>query len=293
MLAIHRILTLFCCIMFLSHMARASAIAKHINPGSFAGDGGAIFLADPGITLNSLDGWKGWYYPDSGLTLKMEGPKETITQKQRILSFKPTFTIRTIRSSEPIDSYRKKTFLAELTQQFTEKRPLENFDVLSSDFIDFAGSSKALVVYSTYTAKDQRLLQIHALVASEKHQYVLTYTDLNHLARANKARTDQMWDTLASLEVTGSPPPRYGLLQASLPFGLALFVLLSIMWLHQKRRRKKELKVLVRSLHRRKRRKSDRKKPRAHSKPKPAPKLSDYNVDPPVLTLRASCEDLL
>lgn len=251
MLIIPRLLMLLCCTLFLSHIGHADEHTTVIPPGSFQGTGGNIYLENPGISVSTIAGWKGNHHPDAGITLKMEGPVETIPSVHTTLLFRPNFSIRTIRQTAAIDRIRLTAFVKELTHQFTHVAPLVKFKIESAKIVSYTPSSQAIKVTASYYSKSQRLIQTHLLVAARHHQYVLTFTDLHALLLKHPHRQARINHIVSSLKVAGDPPPRYRLLKSIAPLSAVMTLLLALISLLKDLRRKLKLRRLIRTLARR------------------------------------------
>ena len=242
MLIINRFLMIFCCTLFLSHIARATEQPTIIAPGSFTATGQKIYLQNPGIAITTIDGWKGVHHPEAGITLKMEGPEETISNKHLTLVFRPNLSIRTIRQSDSIDRVREISFIKELNHQFTQTTPLTHFKIESSKIVNYNHSSKAIEVTATYFSKEQKLLQTHLLIASQHHQYIITFTDLYQLIHQDPRRSQIMNQALYSLQVSGTPPQRYNLLRSMAPLSVFIVLIIALMTIVRKFQRKTKLR---------------------------------------------------
>ena len=251
MLIIPRLIMLLCCTFFLSHLVRADEHTTVIPPGSFQATGGTIYLENPGISVATIAGWKGNHHPDAGITLKMEGPVDSIPTPHTTLLFRPNFSIRTIRKTAAMDQIRLVAFVKELTHQFTHVTPLVKFKIESAKIISYTTSKQALKVTASYYSKSQRLTQTHLLVAARQHQYVLTFTDLHALLLKHPHRRARINHILSSLKVTGDPPHRYGLLKSVAPLSAVMTVMLAVISLLKNLRRKLKLRRFHRTLTRR------------------------------------------
>ena len=195
------------CVFFVSN--RGVAGDSYLSVGSFETDGERVYIEDPEISIETFSGWEGYHNPKSGVTLHMKGPEVKQREKSATLTFHPSFQIRTLHHSEPIDEQREASFKEELLKQFTDKRPLENFEILSAERIEFKNPQDTLVVYSSYTSKGLELLQLHVLRASDEQQYHITYTDLYDRLDGNPESHEELWQVINSLDYEGEPAPRY------------------------------------------------------------------------------------
>lgn len=270
---------ILCCTFFISHIANAADNGKVIPTGSFIGTGQDIYLKNPGITITSLKGWKGIHQPDTGVTLKMEGPAEKIKGTMMTLVFQPMFSIRTIRTSEPIDRLREISFIKELTHQFTRKTPLKHYKIESSQVIAYTPTSKAIEVIASYHSKGEKLIQQHMLIASKNHQYIMTFTDLDQLLKHDPRRALRIQKTFYSMKVAGKPAERYSLIKSTAPVSTMIALIIAFLTFFQKIYRKTKLRQIHRTLKIRTQSKS-RPKPRPHKNTKV--KKSSSTVVPPI-----------
>lgn len=197
------------------------------------------FLQEPALSMELPLGWSVNHNPNSGITLFAKGAEEKIKKNRDTFKIHRTLSVRTLYKSEPIDQVREKTFLEELNKYFTERAPVQEFQILEHQKIDFRGKEDALLVYSTYSSSGLQMIQMHFLVASKDAQYVVTYTDADELYRADSARHDLAWNTVASIDFDGSPTWRYQdeALYAGIFLGLCFLLLLvrSVRKLRQRR----------------------------------------------------------
>ena len=224
-------------------MARATEKPKIIAPGSFTATGQPIYLQDPGIAITTIAGWKGVHHPEAGITLKMEGPEETLSNNKNLtLVFRPNLSIRTIRQTDSIDRIREISFIKELNHQFTHTTPLAHFKIESSKIVNYNHLSKAIEVTATYFSKEQKLQQTHLLTASQHHQYIITFTDLYQLIHQDPRRAQIMNQALYSLKVSGTPPQRYNLVKSMTPLSVLIVLFIALMTIVRKFQRKTKLR---------------------------------------------------
>lgn len=201
-----RFAVLSACLVCLSDYSLASE--TYLPTGNFTATGERIYLEDPNISIETFAGWEGRHLPASGITLQLEGPEVSQHVNHTTLTFRPSFQIRTLHHSEPVDGRRVKSFLKELKHQFTKKNPLTDFEILSSERLTFNSENDSLVVYASYFSRGLKLIQMHVLRASDKQQFVSTYTDVYDHFNSNPENNERVWNVLSSLDFDGSPRSR-------------------------------------------------------------------------------------
>ncbi|MCY4380606.1 MAG: hypothetical protein OXC40_03435 [Proteobacteria bacterium] len=282
------------CSLFLSNISIAAV--KFLPEGLFVATGDRIYLNKPPISLNTLPTWQGYYLPDSGLTLKMEGKREKIDLGTKVLRFKPSLIVRTLRWTEPIDHIRKKSFIAALKEEFTQNNPLNHFQILGAQLINYPPSNQdeptpaqkkkpALLVYSSYVSHHQNMIQIHMLVAGKKEQYAMTYTDHDRLFRSDHKRAQHAWNTLYSLRYDGEPMARYAKLKIAFSLGMVMFLLMFLPFFVAKLKDRRTLKLYLRRIKREQVKHMSQAKKKAKQKRKTQELFGKYPVKTPIFNL--------
>ena len=240
-----KFLVLICCVFFISKIGNAQS--SYLKPGIFETDGNRIYLQDPEVSLETIEGWKGIHAPDRKITLHMQGKEDVIKEGLSTYKFRPTFSIRTIQKPSAIDKKRKQEFLAEITKQYTEVRPHKDFQIIDSVDYTIKDTNDAFVVFSSYVSAGLDIIQIQALVSSATQQFVLSYTDLDNFFRKDELRSQVPWKMIGSLDYVGSPSLRYAGLQfyGGLFFMLVLFFVFRLIIVRRKNRL--ELKRFLRT----------------------------------------------
>ena len=213
--------------------ARDLADIYYLPTGNSITEGGRTYLENPKISLELPVGWKVLHQPDDGITLSLKDKTQKVRFGGETYRVQPSFNIRTLHKSEPIDEIRAKSFNENLFKFFTEKAPVDDFEIIQSERVDFHGVQDALLVYSTYSFGGLPMIQLHFLVASENEQYLMTYTDSEPSFRESSAKQDFAWQLATSIDYEGRPNSRYGKILRS--GGVFLIALLFILMLRIKR----------------------------------------------------------
>jgi hypothetical protein len=184
----------------------------YLPVGESMTDGGRTYIEEPKISLELPSGWKAFHDPDMGITLSLKGKTERIRHGGEIYRVNPSFTVRTIYKSEPIDDIRAQSFKDNLLKFFTEKAPVEDFQILQDERIDFHGEKDALLVYSSY------------------------------FFRADSSKQDLAWAVATSIDYEGKAEARYALVIKYGSIASALIILLMGLKLARSYRHRRILK---------------------------------------------------
>ena len=241
-----KIIVMLSCIFFVSDISSANEKKLTAN-STFEAYGERLYIEQPSISFNSVPGWVGEYYPDSGVTLKMTGAEHVIKEKNTTYKYRPSFSIRTVHHPSPIDEQRKKQFIEEITHQFTEAVPHKEFQILNSTDYQTLQPSQAYVVYSSYVSSGLDIIQIHVLLSSATEQFILSYSDLDELFRTDSERAQIPWQMIGSFEVQGNPSPRYAGLVLYGSLSILILLIVIIRSLIYRRRQLLELKRITKS----------------------------------------------
>lgn len=196
-------------LLFTAPCFAQSSDASYIAPGKSLSPGGRIHLQTPKISIEVPSGWEMQHNPDLGITLQLRGKTQRVKVGRDTYRVKPSINVTTQYRSEPIDETRIAEFKEELTKFFTEKAPVDDFQILQDERIDYKGKKDALLIYSSYMSGELSMMQMHFLVASDNEQYTVTYSDADELFRNSPEKQELAWNVATSIDFEGSPQGRY------------------------------------------------------------------------------------
>lgn len=236
-----------CCILFISRegIAEEETEVYYLSEGESLATGKRVYLQKPEISIETIQNWMIAHHPAAGVTFQLTAPEQVKHLKHSTIRFSPSLNIRTIYSSEPIDSVREASFQEELMQQFSQITPLQDFRILETQRTTIKEHNDALVVFAGFISSQFPMLQIHTLVASQKEQYILTYTDFHEILEQKPERLEQIWQVIGSLDFQGTPAGRYDHIFLALIVMIGLFISCFLLMFIRRSKQSKKLQRIL------------------------------------------------
>lgn len=170
------------------------------------GDGTLMDFADSGFSIAPPEGWE-VYRNYGGATLLMQVPHAPELQYQR--------AIQILRFSGPkfIDQPTADEFAEVIRKQVTASSGgIANFSIRNHMVVDLRPDLKGALYYTSFAFDTLELMQVHILVSSATHHYVMTYTDLaEHFESDANPNLTTSWRAMTSIELDSRGPTRLDL----------------------------------------------------------------------------------
>ena len=191
-------------------------------------DGSRIFVKNKGFSIIPPLGWEiHTDYPNMSLLLQIPYKKGLAYQRTiQVMIFKGSRYIDDITSREFEKILIKK--YSGMSQSITKYRVRNNLMTVIDD------GREGILYYTEFLLEAKKMMQAHVLVSSDKHSYLLTYTDISAHFEGEKASKylTKAWKSMISIRLAGDPPVRFqkmflmGLMVIAILILLVLFYLI-------------------------------------------------------------------
>ncbi len=211
--------------------ASAGAQPEATDPFEIS-DGGKTEITEKGFTIRAPKGWE-LHHKAPGLRLLLLAPAEPN------MSYRRNIQVLSLGGPYYIDSESQKEFATTLLENFGKLDKVEKFSLRDSKILELKETSKGILYYTDYEMNGQRLMQAHILVSSEKHHFLVTFTDLReHFENKEfESLIREAWDSLMSIHLDSPAPERLDLVTWLVAAGALLLISTIITLLIRKRRK--------------------------------------------------------
>ncbi len=172
------------------------------------------------------------------LTLIMQEPKIEAPDYEKP-KYQRNITLAVMHKASPIDDKKASEISKALYDSFGKDSSLADFKVTEHKLFNYKGKNDGLVVYSAYRMGEFELAQMHVLVSSQDKQYMMTYTDLADRFQGQDGAFEKAWNSMVSIEVSGSAPSRFDEIKpyviSGAIVGILAVLLLGVTWRRSKR----------------------------------------------------------
>jgi len=185
-----------------------AAPAAPKTPETFTSNGTPVQIESLGISITPPTGWE---VTENGgsLSLVMREPGDPRPSYDQP-KYQRNITVAAINHASPIDEKRAQELQNELIKSFGSDASVSNFQIIEHRFFNYRGTNDGLLVYSSLDIGGFPMMQMHVLVSGQDKQFLMTYTDLasRFTDSAKGGAFDTAWQSMASIDVTGSAPAR-------------------------------------------------------------------------------------
>src|SRR5690606_24950230 len=140
------------------------------------------------------------------LSVVMREPRDPAPAYEKP-KYQRNITVAAIHKASPIDEKRAAELKEEMAKSFGADSLVSDFTILEHKFFNYKGQNDGLLVYSSLNIGEYPMMQMHVLVSGEQKQFLMSYTDLADNFQ-NPASFESAWNTMVSIDVTGSSPNR-------------------------------------------------------------------------------------
>jgi hypothetical protein len=199
--------------------------APEANPEITISQGERINVTDRGFSIEPPAGWR-VYQDYNGAMLYME-PAE----KAEDSIYRRNIRIMSFKGPRYIDEMTFQEFGKEIVEKSSKmSNAISDYRLRNQMPIEIDGGHKAGLYYAEFTIDDVPLMQMHILVSSAEHHFLLTFTDLlEHFEQDNSPYLNEAFVALRSVKLKGEPPQRslyFYWLGAALGGGFLLFLII-------------------------------------------------------------------
>ena len=183
--------------------------------------GGRIAIPDTGFSIVPPPGWE-VLRNSHGSSLLFKAPKQG-----GAIRYEPTIQVLVFNGYRYID---------DLTQQEYGKLIVEKFSLLSNQVHNYRNRSEekiklesgdeAILYYTEFNYDDIPIMQMHILVSSATHHFLMTYTDLAQAFESeNSTALGTAYSSMHAALLDSKPPSRFQALMIGGPIAAVLIIL--------------------------------------------------------------------
>ncbi len=188
----------------------AAQVGEEAPKGPEISDGSALSFADLGMTISPPAGWEiVRNFPGMTLVMQPIDKEVKLNDDKTKTKFRRNITVVTRHEPVAIDPRTATEFSQQLTEMMKKDSLVANFQVLEHKFFDYRGKNDALMFYSAMNLGEFPMMQMHILISSGQHHFLLSYTDLAENFSKQDEGFAAAWASMTSINVQGEAPKRY------------------------------------------------------------------------------------